>query len=334
MEPIFLSANQPAARFYSGGRRIAEFRGTSLPDSEQKPYTPEDWVGSTTTTFGSDTVGLTVLPSGKYLRDDIRENPVQWLGRSEGAADPILVKLLDAGERLPVHIHPTVPFSQEHFGLDHGKTEGWLALRPSSAHVAFTRDIAEDELRDWVDNQRTELILANMHEITFDAGDAIYLPAGLPHAIGADNFLVELQEPVDLSIMLEWKGFPLDGPGTGHLGLGFDTALKAVDRRGWTSDEVASLVSKVDPNVEIFEQGSEFFRAQRVHSGSGWEAGFGVLLVTSGQGELRWNGSSTIKVSAGDTILLPFSAGACELRDSGSGEPVTAYLCRPPLASV
>ena len=47
-----------------------------------------------------------------------------------------------------------------------------------------------------------------------------------------------LQRPEDLSILLEWHGFALDGARDGHLGLGFDLALQAVTTRGRSPEEV------------------------------------------------------------------------------------------------
>ena len=64
---IQLPANQPAARFYRGGSRIAAFRGTA-PGAG---FEPEDWVGSVTTLAGDDPIGLTTLPDGTLLRDAI-----------------------------------------------------------------------------------------------------------------------------------------------------------------------------------------------------------------------------------------------------------------------
>ena len=59
----------------------------------------------------------------------------------------------------------------------------------------------------------------------------VLVPAGRLHAIGEGVLLLELQEPEDLSILLEWGGFALDGERDGHLGLGFDLALSAVDHQ-------------------------------------------------------------------------------------------------------
>ncbi|MGZ4411247.1 MAG: mannose-6-phosphate isomerase, partial [Gaiellaceae bacterium] len=99
MKPIPLPANQPS-RFYRGGAAIARFRG--VPSSD--PYVPEDWVGSTTTLLGEDRLGLTLLADGRPLRDVIAAEPELFLGpehlRRFGSEPRVLVKLLDAGERL------------------------------------------------------------------------------------------------------------------------------------------------------------------------------------------------------------------------------------------
>ena len=69
---------------------------------------------------------------------------------------------------------------------------------------------------------------------TLSPGDRVLVPAGMPHAIGRGILLVELQEPTDFSVLLEWEGFAIDGRAEGHLGLGFDVALGCVDRAGWS----------------------------------------------------------------------------------------------------
>ena len=61
------------------------------------------------------------------------------------------------------------------------------------------------------------------------AGDGILVPAGTLHAIGGGILLLELQEPTDLSVLVEWKKFGVDD-GTEHLELGWETALESLDR--------------------------------------------------------------------------------------------------------
>lgn len=326
MRPIVLPANQPADRFYAGGRRIAEFRGAGTPGGHE----PEDWVASTTAVFGQEPVGLTVLPDGRLLREAIAADPVAWLGTEHVArfgADPaLLVKLLDAGQRLPVHAHPDVPFASTHLGLAHGKTEAWVALEPATVHLGFVRDVGADELGAWVDSQATDVMLGAMHAVDLAAGDAVLVPAGLPHAIGEGALVVELQEPTDLSILLEWSGFAIDGRVDGHLGLGFDVALEAVDRRGWAPAEIARLRgATAADDGDLLPAAAEFFRVERRTGDGTLEPGLAVLVVVGGAGVLVTDGAA-LEVRRGQTVLVPAAAGPVRLE----GDGVQVLVCRPP----
>lgn len=340
MIPSFLklSANQPPERFYRGGARIAAFRhsGQVIDVEEDLLHVPEDWVASTTPLFGEVTLGLSKVSDTEYLRTVIESDPESWLGprhlRHFGADTGLLVKLLDAGERLPVHFHPDRAFSSAHLGLAHGKTEAWIALAPAEVAVAFTRDVSAQEIRTWVETQDTAAMLRAMHRLEMAEGDAILVPAGLPHAIGQGAFVIELQEPTDLSILAEWEGFTIDGQVDGHLRLGFDVALGALDRRGWSSAEVARLKgATAATSGALLPDAAEFFRADRFHgdkgsTGDSWDAGLAIVVVTAGTGCLHTANGNSVSLRAGETVLVPFAAGTCRL--SGGLE---AVVCRPPL---
>ena len=112
MRAIELAPNRPR-QFYLGGSVLAAFRGQPAEDDHR----PEDWIASTTSLSGtSGDEGLTRLPDHLLLRDAVRGDPEAWLGPAHAAAigaDPaLLVKLLHAGERLPVHVHPTRAFAR------------------------------------------------------------------------------------------------------------------------------------------------------------------------------------------------------------------------------
>ena len=211
MKPILLPANQPPARFYQGGAQIAEFRGSH----DVQPNTPEDWVGSTTSVRGKAPEGMTRLENGELLADALERNPLEWLGPAHlerfGHDSMLLVKLLDAGQRLPVHAHPDGEFAATHVSALHGKAEAWFILSPGTVYLSLTRDLSDAELQSFVETQNIDALLSLMHEITVEPGDCIFVPHGVLHAIGAGILLAEVQEPEDLSILLEWENsLPLD----------------------------------------------------------------------------------------------------------------------------
>lgn len=333
MEAVVLGPNQPE-RFYRGGAAIAAFRGLAAESERQ----PEDWVGSTTTLFGQAELGLSRLETGELVRDLVRKDPQAWLGPELGrnAQDGgLLVKLLDAGERLPIHAHPDRDFARRHLSCPYGKTEAWLIQGtpeggPGTVHLGFRRDVDASTLRTWVQSQDAATMLDTMHTLPVWAGDAVFVPAGLPHAIGAGIFLVELQEPTDFSVLLQWEGFALDGPNEGHLGIGYDLALQCIDRRGWSAEEIEDLRSTLQhrPGIETPLPGAaaEFFRAERLRPSPvlELEADFSILVVVEGHGQLRTAGA-TLALRRGMTVLVPYAVGASTL----TGE-IHVIRCRPP----
>jgi len=336
VKPIRLPANQ-IHHFYRGGPRIARFRGIPSEDG----YAPEDWVGSTTSRFGADGLGLTLLADGGTLADAIAAAPDAFLGEAHvrrfGPDPALLVKLLDAGERLPVHCHPDRAFAREHLGLATGKTETWLIVESENASVylGFREDVEADVVSGWVERQDSDAMLAALHELRVAPGDRVYVPAGLPHAIGEGILLVELQEPADLSVLLEWAGFELDGPREGHLGLGFDVALGCLTRSALDVGELAHLKAAADDLHEarsgvttlLPPEADAYFRAERLRPSpsAALEPGFAILVAVAGRGRLATERGGELELARGDTVLVPYVAGGAEL----TGE-IDVLRCLPP----
>jgi mannose-6-phosphate isomerase len=302
--------------FYAGGARIAALRGLVL-DSD---HMPEEWIGAVSTMFGSDR-GLSRFEDGTLVRDAVRADPEAYLGAEHvaryGADTALLVKLLDAGQRLPIHFHPGRAFARAALGSRYGKTEAWLIVEaePGAAvWVGFKRTVELDEVREWMRAQDAAAMLAAMHELPVSRGDAVFVPAGTPHAIGEGLLIAELQEPTDLSVLLEWDGFELS-PDDGHLGLGWDRALQALDLRAVDAPSAApDLPPEADP----------YFRADRLSGGATLDAGFAILIGLAGSGTLATEGGE-LAVGRGSAVLIPHAAGDGELRGD-----VIALLCRPP----
>jgi mannose-6-phosphate isomerase len=342
MKPIRLAANR-FPRFYRGGPAIDELRGTRPQAAGE--VLPEDWIGSTTTASGSATDGLTRLEDGRTLREAIQADPEGFLGQRHadayGASPALLVKLLHAGERLPVHSHPDRDFARRHLGCPWGKTEAWVIIGANGpepvVHLGFREAMHLDRLTELVEEQQVKALLASLNTIPVAPGDTVLVPAGIPHAIGEGVLLVELQEPTDFSVLLEWDGFAVDGRRQGHLGLGFDLALRCVDRSSWSPAELARLRDRrgpVRPGVErlLPAEADRYFRAERLRPdpAAALEAAFSTLVVTHGSGRLELPGGS-LDLDRGDTVLVPFAAGPGEIR--GRLEAVRALPPSPEAVS-
>lgn len=336
VKPVLLAPNR-FPRFYRGGHRIDAFRG--LPPGAQDE--PEDWVGSTATALGSATSGLTRLGGRRTLRAAIEDDPDGFLGADHverhGADPALLVKLLDAGERLPVHSHPGRAFAREHLATTpgprgFGKTEAWIIVEaePGAAvHVGPREPLDRGTLARWVQRQDAGEMLAALREVPVGAGDALLVPAGTLHAIGEGILLVELQEPTDLSVLVEWRRFGISS-GAEHLHLGWDLALESVDLQPVALGELLRGASD-DPSsrASVLPAAADaYMRAERVRPhGAAVEldASFAVLVVLGGEGRLCTTGGDVARLQVGTTWLVPYGAGASTIEGD-----VELLRCLPP----
>jgi mannose-6-phosphate isomerase len=320
--------------FYRGGNRIGKLR-----KGPGGPMRPEEWIASTTTRFGEKVNGLSVLANGKLLRDEVMNDPQHWLGsdhvKKYGSSTEILVKLLDPDQRLPVHYHPDRKFASDKLDLAHGKTEAWIILdAPIGAKVGvgFNRKMSKSEVAELVSKHDSQGLLDSLMFLEVSAGDVVFVPAGVPHAIEAGIFVLELQEPTDLSILLEWDGFAVDGDKDGHLDLGYEVALDALRLEPLTEQEISQIITRFDKekntSQRIFNSiADDFFRADYLSGDNAVvDAGFGILLILEGTGKLEFSDSNTLQVEAGDAVVIANAAGSFTLRGA------TGIISRPPLA--
>ena len=295
-------------------------------EPEQDAYLPEDWVGSTTVarntfltpapakpapplfagsvepTPDSDDPeeGLSRVADGTLLRDVIAADPVAWLGEAHvarfGPETGLLVKLLDSAERLPVHAHPGRDFARAELGSAFGKTEAWIVVDTREGEgtvwVGLREPVESAEYLEWIERRDVDRLLGSLNALSVRAGDVVYVPGGVPHAIGAGLLLVELQEPTDLSLLCEWQGFPIR-PEDSHLGLGWDRAVGALD------------LSAHEPIRELPPEAGTFFWADAEPEAAGR---FAVVLVLAGEGAIGGE-----PARAGDAFALPAAAGAVDV---------------------
>jgi mannose-6-phosphate isomerase len=324
--PLLLGPNQPLDRPYRGGAGIARFRGTPQPS----PFTPEDFVASTTEVFSGGGVGLTVLPDGRTLREAVADDPVHFLGeehvRRYGARTMLLVKLLDTAERLFVHYHPDDAFASRHLGSPLGKTEAWAVIDATDdayAALGFRREVSLAEVDAWWRGQNADDMLDAMNRAPLAAGDTLLVPAGLAHAIGPGVTLVELQQPTDLSILLERRTLS-ESDALLHLDL--DTAVAGLERGVTTPERLASLRSGGGGEALFPAAADPFFGAERLRvSGSReLDASFAVVVVLGGEGTLS-TASASLPLKRGSTVLTAFGDGPV-----GVVGDVDLIRCLPP----
>jgi mannose-6-phosphate isomerase len=143
----------------------------------------------------------------------------------DSARFPLLIKLLDASEKLSLQVHPPEQIAAKLGGEP--KTEFWYvaAAEPDSElFVGLKETMSRSQFEEAL---RSGSIAEHVRAIPVKAGDAILLPAGRFHAVGAGNILVEIQQNSDTTYrVFDWNRVDKRGK-TRQLHI--DEALQCID---------------------------------------------------------------------------------------------------------
>ncbi len=125
---------------------------------------------------------------------------------------PLLIKLIDACDTLSVQVHPNEE-TRKVAGGD-PKTEAWhvLATVPGAALYAGLKEgVTEETLRAALADGTADKL---MHKFDVQAGDTIFIPGGLVHAIGAGCLIYEVQQSSNTTYRLyDWNRKDASGKG-------------------------------------------------------------------------------------------------------------------------
>lgn len=333
-QPLFQTENR-VRRTYRGGKQLDAFLGKS---SSSDGFMPEDWISSVTEAKNKDyvkgegisrvLVGEKVLPLTEILRTaDLGE------GRSELG---VLVKLLDAGERLGIQVHPTPEFSMEYFHCPHGKTECWHILRAeddAAVYIGFKEGITREEWARLFEKQDIEGMLDRLHRINVREGDTVLVKAGTPHAIGKGAFLLEIQEPTDYTMRVEKTtvaGEQLT-PMQIHYGIGEEALLDCFLYEGSTETEVKEKYflpvregkGEFTQSMYVTYEDTPCFALGILKSGESITPDSFVTLVITHAGKLIV-GNTTLQAERGNKLFVPYGCG--EIFSLGA----EVIVCYPP----
>ena len=267
--------------------------------------------------------------AGKTLHQLVVEQGPALLGRHHPQTSfPLLFKFLDAQQILSVQVHPNDRQAALLVPPDRGKSEAWyvLATEPGSRIYAglkrgFDRAAVQREL------SRGTLELC-LHSFEPRVGDCVYVPAGLIHALGAGVLVAELQQSSDTTYRLfDWNRVGSDGQARPlHMSNALrvaDFSLGPVDPR--SPEPIGPPDSLVERLVSCehfvwdrwtLARSTEFESHDRCH----------LLAVVEGRLKLEAEGSPTLTIDKGDTVLLPAATRSVCLLPDGQATLLDAYL--------
>jgi mannose-6-phosphate isomerase len=340
-------------RTYLGGKTLDVLEEKELSADD---HYPEDWIASTTkaNNKGRENLseeGLSRIEVGGqpiFLRDFFAEFPEETLGPRHfhryGANTQFLLKFLDSSIRLHIQCHPTAEFARKHLNSPSGKTEAYVILRTRQevvnpyVYLGFQHPPERAEFKKAIVQQNIGDILACFEKIPVKPGEVFIVPGGVPHAIGEGVFMVEIMEPTDFAVRIEFErgGYVLPEEAR-FMGKEVDFGLSMFNFEKTTVEEVRKknflqprpVRRYNDMSVEyslIDEQATRCFRVNRLDLAGSLkkeEESFYIGIVTRGAGTIS-SPDLTYEIRAGDKFFVPFETDEVEIESREGMEILTA----------
>ncbi|MCU0785201.1 MAG: class I mannose-6-phosphate isomerase [Verrucomicrobia bacterium] len=294
-----------------GGRNLARLYGKNLPPGG---LIGESWEISDRP--GDASIIANGPLAGRNLRWLMENRALELLGpaKPQNGRFPLLVKILDAQAKLSLQVHPPAHIAAGLGGEP--KTELWYitdaapgaelfaGLRSGVTRADFERKIRDGSVADC------------FHRVPVRAGDAMFLPSGRVHAIGAGLVIFEVQQNSDTTYrVFDWNRVGLDGrPRELHVA----ESLASIDFNDFEPALVGSTFSgeastKLRPLVQV-----PLFAVEALQMAAGADRplkprAMQIIGCLSGQLSVE-SGATTIERSAGEFCLVPAGLEATTLR--------------------
>lgn len=346
-----------------GGREIDRFRG--CPHPRDTPDGAEAWIGSVTLANGATLAhpylgyAEVILPGGekRFLFEVIQENPEAVLGerhlQRHGTNLGILVKYLDAKRKFLLQCHPSRETACAIWDSEYGKTECWhvLSIRddapePPYIRLGFQQGVQRDAFEHAYRQGDLDALEAMCHKFAVTPGETYFIPSGMPHALGEGCFVIEVQEPSDLTAVpipqSELLRFRKESNPLGVFTAISDALyerriFESFDFTGRTPAEVLRITKTNNPLIRHGVWGEEsllvgmtqtpFFSCTLVRALENAillpTGEIQIGIVTDGKGEIV-TPHGTIQVQKGSELFFPQGATEVTLRGA-----MSLVLCHP-----
>ncbi|WP_179318910.1 type I phosphomannose isomerase catalytic subunit [Winogradskyella helgolandensis] len=342
-------------RTYEGGALIDRWKKSNLEVDGQMP---EQWIMSTIIARGNgrpENEGLSIIATndGNFsLKELINSNPELYLGKElaqKYGTTGVLIKMLDSMERLTIQVHPDKKYAKSILNSEFGKTESWYVLNTREidgekpvVYMGFKEHVTKEIWKSHFETQNIEGMLDCLHQIEVKAGDAFMIYGGVPHAIGAGCFLMEVQEPTDYTMRVE-KTTPAGlkiGPELIHQGVGEDVMLDCFHYDTYALED-ALKEWKINPEVldrsdtftlkTLFnKKHTDCFGLNELSLDGNYtikgNACFYVAVIYSGEGILTCNGMD-YEYAQGDEIFISAAISEIAFKSKSASK---ILLCYPP----
>jgi len=249
---------------------------------------------------------------GKTIRYLLENYGANIMGdKFQGGKFPLLVKIIDAGKRLSLQVHPDETSSKLISGAE-PKTEMWyiIAAKPD-ANIIAGLDYRCTK-RSFIEDYATTVVEECLQISKSIPGDGYFIKAGTVHAIGAGNLLLEIQQNSDTTYRIsDWGRLGVDGkPRQLHV----EESMKCINFTDRTSPKVCGVSGTTNHNRKFpVVKYCPFFNVDDLRLTTTWTGntnGKSFHLLTAINRPFKIvNESTSTTVEIGRNCLIPAAFG-------------------------
>ena len=267
---------------------------------------------------------------GMSLKEAISKHGEELLGSAVYNINykkfPLLIKILDAADSLSVQVHPDDNYANIYEDGELGKTEMWYIIdaKPSAKLVYGIEESCDKEsFRQSIEKESLE---ACLHELEVEAGDVLYIPAGLVHAIGEGILICEIQQNSDTTYRVyDWNRVDDNGQ---KRQLHIDQAMDVIDFHSNPMGSLSGLKITQPGGQRILYIATDYFAVDELKVSGMMNIvmdgkRFQTLTCIEGQGTIDYD-DERVSLTAGISSLLPASLSKIDL--SGNGTFIRAWI--------
>jgi len=261
---------------------------------------------------------------GESLADLVTRFGPKLLGRKiKSSSFPLLVKLIDARERLSVQVHPDDEKASQ--GIGEAKSEAWhildapagakvyAGLKPGTQEASFRSALKKHHVED------------TLQAVPVSTGDTIFIPGGRVHAICEGLLILEVQQNSNTTFRvydwgrLDHKGNPRE--------LHLSQAFKVIRWSDSAPVKITPVATHAKPGTAVTELvASPYFRMEKLevsaplfvqHGGDSFHALF------TGQDDIKvMSQAGSESIPRGRTCLIPASLDQYTLKPAGKSATI------------
>lgn len=255
---------------------------------------------------------------GETLSDVIEKKlGMESLGTKCAAFDsaedfPILIKLIDAQDRLSVQVHPDDEYAAAHEKDVRGKTEAWYIIDAEDGAeliYGFKDDISKEAFRNAIENGT---LTEKVNRAPVKSGDVAFIASGTLHAIGKGILLAEVQQSCNTTYrVFDYNRTGLDGkPRQLHIDKAVDVTNCVVPDRDLSPE---GMPVKHEGYTSILLSECEYFtmtsiEVNTIFTDEADETSFVSLIILDGEGMIKCK-EEEHPLKKGDSIFIPANSG-------------------------